>query len=57
MGCSGFVYSLSLAVSMIESGTVQRVLVLCADTYSKLIQTGDRSVMPLFGDAGSCSDG
>ena len=53
MGCSGFVYSLSLAVSMIESGTVQRVLVLCADTYSKLIQTGDRSVMPLFGDAGS----
>jgi 3-oxoacyl-[acyl-carrier-protein] synthase-3 len=53
MGCSGFVYSLSVAVSMIESGMVQRVLVLCADTYSKLIQPGDRSVMPLFGDAGA----
>jgi 3-oxoacyl-[acyl-carrier-protein] synthase-3 len=52
-GCSGFVYSLSLAKGLIASGAASRVLVLTADTYSKYIHPLDRSVRTLFGDAGA----
>jgi 3-oxoacyl-[acyl-carrier-protein] synthase-3 len=51
LGCSGFVYGLSLAKGLIETGAAQRVLLLTADTYSKLIHPMDKSVRTLFGDA------
>jgi 3-oxoacyl-[acyl-carrier-protein] synthase-3 len=51
LGCSGFVYGLSLAKGLIESGAARRVLLLTADTYSKYIHPQDRSVRTLFGDA------
>jgi len=50
LGCSGFIYSLSLAKSLIESGQVRRVLILTSDTYSKLIHPKDKSVRTIFGD-------
>ena len=50
LGCSGFIYSLSLAKSLIESGQVKNVLILTADTYSKLIHPKDKSVRTIFGD-------
>jgi 3-oxoacyl-[acyl-carrier-protein] synthase-3 len=52
-GCSGFVYSLSLAKGLIASGSASRVLILTADTYSKYIHPRDKSVRTLFGDAGA----
>ena len=52
-GCSGFVYSLSLAKGLIASGSARRVLILTADTYSKYIHPRDKSVRTLFGDAGA----
>jgi 3-oxoacyl-[acyl-carrier-protein] synthase-3 len=52
-GCSGFVYSLSLAKGLIASGSAKRVLILTADTYSKYIHLRDKSVRTLFGDAGA----
>jgi 3-oxoacyl-[acyl-carrier-protein] synthase-3 len=52
LGCSGFVYGLSLAKGLIETGQATRVLLLTADTYSKLIHPLDKSVRTLFGDAG-----
>ena len=52
-GCSGFVYSLSLAKGLISSGEASRVLILTADTYSKYIHPRDKSVRTLFGDAGA----
>lgn len=52
-GCSGFVYSLSLAKGLIVSGAASRVLILTADTYSKFIHPRDKSVRTLFGDAGA----
>lgn len=52
-GCSGFVYSLGLAKGLIESGQVDNVLILNAETYSKYINPGDKSVRTLFGDAAS----
>jgi 3-oxoacyl-[acyl-carrier-protein] synthase-3 len=50
LACSGFVYSLGLARSLLQSGTAQRVLVVTADTYSRLIHPADRSSRCLFGD-------
>jgi 3-oxoacyl-[acyl-carrier-protein] synthase III len=54
-GCSGYVYCLGLAKGLIESRQARRVLILTADTYSKLIHPMDKSVRTLFGDAGSAS--
>ncbi|MBD8528759.1 MULTISPECIES: 3-oxoacyl-ACP synthase III family protein [unclassified Massilia] len=50
LGCSGFVYGLSLAKGLIETRVARRVLLLTADTYSKLIHPMDKSVRTLFGD-------
>ncbi|WP_334067763.1 3-oxoacyl-ACP synthase III family protein [Nereida ignava] len=53
-GCSGFVYGLSLAKGLIAAGVVENVLLLTADTYTKLINPKDVSVRTLFGD-GACA--
>jgi 3-oxoacyl-[acyl-carrier-protein] synthase III len=50
LGCSGFVYGLSLAKGLIESGIVSNLLLITADTYSKFINLKDRSVRTIFGD-------
>lgn len=55
LGCSGFVYCLSLAVGLIASGAASTVLVLTADTYSKYINDRDRSVRTLFGDGAAAT--
>lgn len=55
LGCSGYIYGLSLAKGLIETGQARRVLLLTADTYSKLIHPEDRSVRTLFGDAGAAT--
>jgi 3-oxoacyl-[acyl-carrier-protein] synthase-3 len=55
LGCSGFVYCLSLAKGLIESGSARCVLILTADTYSKYIHPSDKSVRTLFGDGASAT--
>ncbi|NIK76091.1 3-oxoacyl-[acyl-carrier-protein] synthase-3 [Paenibacillus castaneae] len=55
LGCSGFVYGLSLAKGLIETGLARNVLLLTADTYSKYINPKDRSVKVLFGDAAAAT--
>ena len=50
-GCSGFVYALSLANSIIKTKMADRVLIICADHYSKYISTEDRTSRPIFSDA------
>ena len=55
LGCSGFVYGLSLAKGLIETGQARRVLLLTADTYSKLIHPMDKSVRTLFGDGAAAT--
>lgn len=54
-GCSGYVYSIGLAKGLIETGQARNVLVLTADTYTKLINPADRSVRTIFGDAASAT--
>lgn len=51
-GCSGFVYGLHYAGMLCAHGAA-RVLLCCGDTLSRLVNPRDRSVAPLFGDAGS----
>lgn len=55
LGCSGFVYGLSLAKGLIETGAAKCVLLLTADTYSKYIHPLDKSVRTLFGDAAAAT--
>jgi 3-oxoacyl-[acyl-carrier-protein] synthase-3 len=54
-GCSGYVYGLSLAKSLIESGTSRNVLLITAETYSKFINPKDRGVRTIFGDGAAAT--
>ncbi len=51
LGSSGYVYGLGLAQGLIASGQATNVLLITADTYSKLVHPQDRSVKTIFGDA------
>ena len=55
LGCSGFVYGLSLAKGLIETGQARNLLLLTAETYSKHINPEDRTVRLIFGDAASAT--
>jgi 3-oxoacyl-[acyl-carrier-protein] synthase-3 len=54
-GCSGFIYGLSLAKGLIESGVATNVLLITADTYTRYIHPADRSVRTIFGDAAAAT--
>lgn len=55
LGCSGFVYGLSLASGLIAAGLARGVLLVTADTYSKYIHLRDKSVRTLFGDGAAAT--
>ena len=48
--CSGFVYALTVADSMIRSGAASRALVVGAEVFSRLLNFDDRTTCVLFGD-------
>ena len=48
--CAGFVYALTVANSLILGGSARRVLVIGAETFSKLMDWTDRGTCVLFGD-------
>ncbi|MEP1963944.1 beta-ketoacyl-ACP synthase III [Tateyamaria sp.] len=48
--CAGFVYALSNANALILSGQAKRVMVIGAETFSKIMDWTDRSTCVLFGD-------
>jgi 3-oxoacyl-[acyl-carrier-protein] synthase-3 len=54
-GCSGWVYGLSVAKSLIESEVVRNVLLVTADTASKYMNPRDRSVRTIFGDGAAAT--
>lgn len=49
-GCSGFVYALAVGSQFIQSGTFRRVLVIGADTLTRVTDFTDRNTCVLFGD-------
>ena len=55
LGCSGYIYGLSIAKGLIESDQAENVLLITAETYSKYINPKDNTVLPLFGDAATAT--
>ena len=51
VGCTGFVYGLAVAGEMIASGAYDHILVIGAETLSRIADWEDRSTCVLFGDA------
>jgi 3-oxoacyl-[acyl-carrier-protein] synthase-3 len=54
-GCSGYVYGLALAKSLVETKMAGNVLLITADTYTRLINRRDRSLRTLFGDGATAT--
>jgi len=48
--CSGFVYALATADSLLRTGTHRRALVIGAETFSRILDWTDRGTCVLFGD-------
>lgn len=55
LGCSGFVYGLSLAKGLIAGGIANNVLLLTSETYTKHIHPRDKGNRTIFGDAAAAS--
>ena len=48
--CTGFLYALSVADSMLRSGNASKALVIGAETFSRILDWSDRATCVLFGD-------
>ncbi|MEO6224419.1 MAG: beta-ketoacyl-ACP synthase III [Sphingomicrobium sp.] len=48
--CTGFLYALSVADSMLRSGSADKALVIGAETFSRILDWDDRATCVLFGD-------
>jgi 3-oxoacyl-[acyl-carrier-protein] synthase III len=48
--CSGFLYALATADSMLRAGMARRALVIGAETFSRILDWEDRTTCVLFGD-------
>ena len=53
--CSGYIYGVGIGKSLIQSGMAGTVLLVTADTYSKLLHPEDRSTRPIFGDGAAAT--
>lgn len=53
LGCSGFVYGLQTAISLMSSSNVKYTLLLMGETASKLVNPLDKSIVMMYGDAGA----
>ncbi len=50
IACSGFIYGLTVAASMVRTGVFKRVMLIGAEELSRVVNYGDRSTAILFGD-------
>lgn len=55
LGCSGYIYGLWLAHSLIAAGGVRRAVLVASDTLSRCVHPQDNTVAPLFGDAAAAT--
>jgi 3-oxoacyl-[acyl-carrier-protein] synthase III len=55
LGCSGWVYGISVAAGFMESNAIEEGLLITADSYSTIIDVNDRDTSLLFGDAASAT--
>ena len=54
-GCSGFIYGLSVAKSLILGGVARCVLLVTSETYTKYIRSEDKSTRTIFGDGAAAT--
>ncbi len=50
IACSGFIYGLTVAAGLVRSGVYRRIMLIGAETLSKILNKQDRSTAILFGD-------
>lgn len=55
LGCSAYVYGLSVAKGLMMGGLAKNILLLTGETYSKFIHPKDKGNRTIFGDAGSAT--
>ena len=55
LGCSGYVYALSVAKGFMATEDINDALVVTCDTYSRIMGRSDRDTIALFGDAASAT--
>lgn len=55
LGCSGYIYGMSLISNLLQNPNFNKGLLLVGDTITKLSSKKDKSVYPLFGDAGTAT--
>lgn len=55
LGCSGWVYALSVIAALMQTGSIRKGLLLAGDTILKFCSSEDKSTYPLFGDAGTAT--
>jgi len=55
LGCSGFVYGLSLAKGLVKGEVAKKVLLITAETYSKHIHPKDKTNRSIFGDGAAAT--
>ena len=55
LGCSGYIYGLAVAKSLVETGIADNVLLITAETYSKHINPLDKSTRTIFGDGAAAT--
>jgi len=54
-GCTGFIYGLSIARGLIETGSARKVLLLTSDTITRSIHPQDKSNRAIFGDGAAAT--
>ena len=55
LGCSGYIYGLALAKSLIAGHLAEKVLLVTADVLTRFIHPGDKSTRTIFGDAATAT--
>ena len=55
LGCSGYIYGLSLAKGLLSAGIAKNILFIVTETYSKHMHPGDRVNRAIFGDGAAAT--
>lgn len=55
LGCSGYVYGLSIAKGLIYANVASKILLVTSETYSKFLNPNDKGNRTIFGDAASAT--
>jgi len=55
LGCSGFIYALNIANALIKSREAKNGIIVCADTYTKIISKKNIQCRPIFSDAAAAT--